>query len=92
MKLPEELVLGKYYFIVFYEKGDIPVIKTLIYLGKNLEASISGEDEYYFEDIDNIFRNPKSENKKPITMDKDLILNLCDLNELIEFLEEYRKK
>ena len=38
MLTPDSLVIDNCYFFVFIEKGNIPVIKSLIYKGKNLDG------------------------------------------------------
>lgn len=48
---PADLVIGKVYFVCSYAhpKYPIPEITAYVYIGKNLEADLQDNDEYYFE-------------------------------------------
>lgn len=53
----DELVQGQHYFFVLYydENGTIPMIRTFIYIGKNIFGGHDkgeSEDEWYFQDPD----------------------------------------
>jgi hypothetical protein len=94
MPTPEKLIVGNCYFFVYIKQGNIPVIKSLIYTGKNFDrddSSNRGDDKFFFEDADDgCFTPPAKRKKIPITMNEELLLSLDDLSDLIQYLEDIR--
>lgn len=96
---PDRLVHGKCYFLLMFAhpRIEIPVIKTLIYIGKNVyPPETPSEDEYYFQDPESYlehgsFLNLSKETEyKTLLVTKDSLFTMYDLKGLIGTLSEIK--
>ena len=97
---PEDLVEGQCYFLLFFyhPKNEIPMIKTFIYVGKNLYASgkKNPEDEWYFQDPKSYLERgsfvqlSKKIKHEKFLANKDTLFQMYDINGLIERLARVR--
>lgn len=94
---PNQLVPGQsYYLLGFYHPTkEIPMVKTYIYVGKNLEQGKKGlGDEWYFQDPESYLKHgsfvhlsDKIEHNVFLA-NEDSLLQFYDLNGLIERLRK----
>lgn len=97
----QSLKVGTCYFLVTYSdhKLQIPKIDSLIYVGKNLLDSRTGNDIWYFQDAESYLTNGsfnvsnnKDPNRRVIVADDEESLDIyLDLDGLIEELMENKK-
>lgn len=98
---PEDLTLGQFYFLLlfYHPKIEIPMIKTYIYVGKNLDADSgkSSEDEWYFQDPKSYLEHgsfvqlSKKIKHETFLANKDTLFQMCDINGLIKNLIKIRE-
>lgn len=89
--IAHELSEEKVYFTLQYldENLLVPIIQTLVYLGKNLDGE--GSDLYYFQDIDSYqdgggYPNHKGTTGQVFTLPEKALINIFALDGLVREL------
>jgi hypothetical protein len=100
MMNPDELEQGQFYFLLLFylSKIEIPMIKTFIYVGKNLEdKGNKTRDEWFFQDPRSYLEHgsflqmPKEIKRKVFVADEDALFQMYDINGLIERLKKIKE-
>ncbi len=98
---PEDLIEGQCYFLLlfYHPKIEIPMIKTFVYVGKNLYPvrKKKPEDEWYFQDPKSYLERgsfaqlSKKVKHEKFLANKDALFQMYDINGLIERLTKIRE-
>ena len=99
MVYANELKEGDYYFLLLFypAKSEIPMIKTFIYVGKNLYAGEeSSGDDWYFQEPRSYLEHGsllqlKNDIKPEVFLaNEDALSQMYDINGLIERLKKIK--
>jgi predicted RNA-binding protein with PUA-like domain len=97
---PDDLTTGDYYFLLlfYHPKYEIPMIKTFIYVGKNLYyEGTHKEDEFYFQDPRSYLEHGSFDafdteiEHETFFANHDVLLQMYDIHGLIERLAKIAK-
>jgi hypothetical protein len=100
MLKPEQLKTEECYFQVLYcdRSSTLPLIKTLIYIGKNLDGyhAPGTKDEWFFQDLQsyvqhgNFLSLPENIEREVYVHDQDAVSGMFDFDGLIKKLYELK--
>lgn len=97
----KDIVIGQYYFLLFFyhPKVNIPVIKSFIYMGKNLykKKEDLSKDEWFFQDAKSYLQHgsfldlPNKIERELLIAEEDILSRMYDMDGLIDALQKLKK-